>query len=416
MAWLRVLTEGADACQDLLLLTVATVMESFVSATEAMKIFGQMPEVVQAWLMTRAGAYDIPPHELLMKAPASLLDNPLEIFHFIDAKHISHIVATSKGGSPNSFTNWIFEDAHSNIVRHNDPMGFGEYLRAQADNLLDGSLVEFGTADPGSHGYDKAFSQAFGVDAQSHVDMTGVSDGLFDATKNTWHVGHDGVRHVSEGAMSLSDSLLETLEDIGIPVTYVTVRGVSTALPFLKSIDWKRFQSDSKYRLQQIARALRVFRDGGWKEAAKSIVMGFMISAFPPISYLVSAVGLTGVAAMGTRWLATKVSAISGPLGAALEKIADTLDKAHAFLRRALNSLEKVVNVVIESSSTAVKQVVKAGVAFADAVYKVTSQFAADIARSTKSAVNSVKKLAQGIGSRVSGWIFSWFCQPATTA
>jgi hypothetical protein len=392
------------------------MIESTITASEAMKVFGQLPEVVQAWLMTRAGTYDIPPHELLMKVPKELLDNPLEIFNFIDNKHISHIIATSKGGSANAFTNWIFEDAHSNIARSNDPMGFGEYLRSQADSAIDGSFIEFGTPDPGSYGYNAAYSQAFGVDASNHVDMAEISDGLFDATKNTWSIGEDGVKHVSEGAMSLSDSLLETLEDIGIPITYVTIRGVSTALPFLKSIEWARFRSDSKYRLQQIARALRVFRDGGWKEAAKSIVMGFMISAFPPISYLVSAVGLTGVAAMGTRWLATKVSSINGPLGAALNKIANTLEKAHLFLRNTLSSLEKVVSVVIETASTAVKQVVKAGADFADSVYRVSKQFASDIARSTKAALHSVKQKSRDVTSRISSWIFSWFCPPIATA
>jgi hypothetical protein len=388
-------------------------MESTVSAADAVSIFGRLPDVVQAWLTTRAGHYDIPPHELLMKVPKSLLDNPLEIYRFIDSKHISHVIATSKGGDPNAFSNWIFEDAGPNISRGNDPMGFGEYLRAQYDNIMDGMSIEFGTLDPSSSSYHAAFGQAFNGEGLDSVDMAKVSEGLFDATKNTWEIGHDGISHISGGAMSFSDSLLETLEDIGIPITYVTVRGVATSLPFLKSIDWKRFRFDSKYRLQQLVRALRVFREGGWREAAKSIVMGFMISAFPPLSYFVSAVGLTGVAAMGTRWLATKVVGLSGTLATALNQIADSLERAHVFLRNVLNSLQRVVDVVVEVASGAVKRIVKAGADFANSVYTVAKRFASEVSKSLKSATTKTADLAAKVSNKLCSWIFTWFGSPA---
>ena len=74
-----------------------------ISSTEAVKLYANLPEVVQAWLAGQGSRYGILPSELLMKVPENLLDNPVEIFKFIKSKDISHIIATSKGGSPNNF-------------------------------------------------------------------------------------------------------------------------------------------------------------------------------------------------------------------------------------------------------------------------------------------------------------------------
>ena len=136
-----------------------------ITSTEAVKLYANMPEVVQAWLAGQGSRYGILPSELLMKVPQNLLDNPVEIFKFIKSKDISHIIATSKGGSPNNFNNWIFENASINRSRQADPMGLEEYLQAQIDNKFDSFGIDFGTPDPGTPGFTKEFGDAFGVDS-----------------------------------------------------------------------------------------------------------------------------------------------------------------------------------------------------------------------------------------------------------
>ena len=100
---------------------------------------------------------------------------------------------------------------------------------------------------------------------------------------------------------------------------------------------------NAQYRQSVLARALRVFRENGWKEAAKAVVIGFLIAMFPPISFFVAAVGLTGIAAMGTRWLANKAYRFNGPTAVALRKVADAIQLVHLFLKRALDSLKKLL-------------------------------------------------------------------------
>ena len=88
-----------------------TFVAPTISSLEAVKLFNDLPEVVQAYIGSRSGIYDISPSELLMKIPRTLLDNSVEIFKFMKSKDISHITATSQGGSPNDFKNWIYEEA-----------------------------------------------------------------------------------------------------------------------------------------------------------------------------------------------------------------------------------------------------------------------------------------------------------------
>jgi phage-related protein len=177
-------------------------------------------------------------------------------------------------------------------------------------------------------------------------------------------------------------------------------------LAFLRSIDSKKFRIDGQYRQSILARALRVFREHGWKEAAKAVVIGFLIAMSPPVSFFVAAVGLTGVAAMGTRWLANKCYKLNGPVGTALAKVADVIESVHLFLKRALDALERVVEVVIEVATNITKRVVSAGAHFASSVYQVAKSVAQDAARVVSESVSRIT-------DKVSGWIFSWFARPA---
>nr|BDD45390.1 hypothetical protein 2 [bacterium] len=133
--------------------------------------------------------------------------------------------------------------------------------------------------------------------------------------------------------------------------------------------------------------------------------MGFLIAMFPPVSYFVAAVGLTGIAAMGTRWLANKAFKFHGPTAVALGKVADAIQRVHAFLKRALDALERIVEVVIEAATNVTKRVVSAGAQFASSVYQVAKNVARDVAKSAQESVNRV-------ADKVSGWIFSWFASP----
>ena len=391
-------------------------MNTIIQSAEASNLFASLPQVLQAYISQRGGIYGIPPHELLMKMPKTLHDNPVEIYKFLKAKDISHLQATNAGGDPAAFKNWTFEDGIPNSARQDDPMRLEEYLDSQLDNHLDATHIEFGTPDPGSDAYNEAFAEAFGIVKEtepidldiflSNLDGPGVSSSVTDGGKV--------IINATDATEQLWDGLGESLAEVGIPAAYLTFKmGFGGVLPFLRSIDGKKFRESGKYRQSTLARALKVFRDNGWKEAAKAVVIGFMIAMFPPISFFVASVGLTGVAAMGTRWLANKTMKFSGPLAEALNHVSDLLTKVHAFLKRALDAFEKIVEVVIEAATHVTKRVIKAGAKFASAVYQVSKEIAKQSVAAAKKAVTSASQNVKRIASNVSGWIFSWFSSPS---
>ena len=147
-----------------------------------------------------------------------------------------------------------------------------------------------------------------------------------------------------------------------------------------------------------VSRALMTFRNGGWKEAAKAVVVGFLIAAFPPLSYMMAALGLTGVASIGIRWLATHHGLLPTGVAAALNMIAGFLERVAGFLRNVLVFVEKIVDVVIEAGSTAVKKIVQGG-----------QKFISSVSKTAKALANGVATIANSISS----WVFGWFCRPA---
>ena len=394
-------------------------MSSFIQSAEASNLFASLPEVLQAWISQRGGRYGIPAHELLMKIPQTLHDNPVEIYKFLDNKTISHIVATNAGGDPSAFSNWIFEDGSPNFGRKDDPMELKEYLDAQLDNHLDATQIEFGTPDPGYDGYNDAFEEAFGISEKAEsVDLDNFLGSLGGPGVGESVVeGGRVVVNATDATEQLWDGLRESLAEAGIPAAYLTFKmGFGGVLPFLRSIDGKKYRENGQYRQATLARALKVFRQGGWKEAAKAVVIGFMISMFPPISFFIASVGLTGVAAMGTRWLANKTMRFTGPVADALNRVADSLSKVHLFLKRALDALEKIVEVVIETATNVTKRVIKSGEKFANAVIQVSKELAKQSITVLNKAVTSVAKETQRIASNVKSWIFSWFSQTSCPA
>ena len=390
-------------------------MAIFITSKEALELFGSLPEVLQAYISNRAGNHGIPPHELLRQVHESNRDNPIEIYKYLRSKHISHKIAVSEGGSSSEIKNWIFEDGSANMSRQADPMQLQEYLDAQLDNYNDAQQIDFGTPDPGSTGYNEAFAQAFNESPEQAVNMDSFIETLSGpgVSKNLIKPGQT----IEIGAMDATEQLWgglgESLAEVGIPFTYIAMRGFGGVLPFMRSINWKRFREEGQYRQTTLVRALKIFRENGWKAAAKSVVVGFLIAAFPPLSFFIAAVGLTGVAAMGTRWLANKCLKFSGPVAFALNAIADSLAKAHEFLKRVLNGLEKVVEVVIETATKTTKKIVKAGSDFARAVYEVSNEIANSAIKEGAKTFEKITHTTKQLANRVSNWIFSWFCSPS---
>nr|BDD45389.1 hypothetical protein 1 [bacterium] len=230
-------------------------MESFATVKEASQLFASLPEVLQQYISQRGGAHGIPPWDVLRKIPDRLHDNPIEIYKFLKAKQFSHLQATSAGGDSADFKNWTFEDGSINSARQADPMQIEEYLDAQAANQMDAQAIEFGTPDPGSPLYNEAFVEAFDVYSQAEVvnldefiqTLTGPG-----VTENGWDA--DFSLNAGDAGRSLWEGLSESFAEVGIPFTYVAWRGFGGVLPFLRSVDSKKFRTDGQYRQSVLAR------------------------------------------------------------------------------------------------------------------------------------------------------------------
>jgi hypothetical protein len=107
-----------------------------------------------------------------------------------------------------------------------------------------------------------------------------------------------------EGLSNMAEHVLTFLADMGIPVAAVTARGAAALWPFLRSVDWRRFCSDWRYTIKTLNRAMRAWREGGWKEACRALVLGVMVAHVPHLGTIAAALGLAGIGALGVRWLA----------------------------------------------------------------------------------------------------------------
>lgn len=289
-------------------------------------------------------------------------------------------------------------------------MQFEEYLRAQIDSHLDASVIEFGTPDPLTPGYNAAYEQAFGVsNVVKPVQFDEVGDAIDQITGSHW----DPIERTFAGSGAIEALENSFLVELGIQFAYVTFKGIGGVFPFLKSINWKEFKASPGYRNKQLARALRVFREHGWKELTKAVVIGFMIASFPPLAYFMAAVGLTGVSALGSRWMANRFNLLPGQLTSALNRISQVLMAAHAFLKRVLDALEKVVDVVIESATQTVKKVVRVGSQLLKSVSTVAKSVAKDMVNIGKTTACKATKLMEEGCRAIVSWVIGWFGTPA---
>jgi hypothetical protein len=104
----------------------------------------------------------------------------------------------------------------------------------------------------------------------------GVADGL-DPTATTPHLDPElfsseiaaatAEASWQEGLSQMGEHVLSFLADMGIPIAAVTARGAAALWPFLRSVDWKRFCTDWRYTMKTLNRAMKAWREGGWKEA-----------------------------------------------------------------------------------------------------------------------------------------------------
>lgn len=100
-----------------------------------------LPKDVFNYLKSRGDVYGVSVEEILDKVPDVLKHHPHLIQAFVQSKDISHIIATSNGGSPNDPDNWMFEDGDPNSARQAKTMTDAEMLSVAADSLYDSHVL-----------------------------------------------------------------------------------------------------------------------------------------------------------------------------------------------------------------------------------------------------------------------------------
>lgn len=150
---------------------------------------------------------------------------------------------------------------------------------------------------------------------------------------------------------------------------------------------------------------MKAWRDGGWKEACKALVLGLMIAMVPGLSTFVAALGLTGIGALGVRWLANRSFMRNTPMAWVLHRVADVLTLCQQFLARVFALIEKVVEVVVETAAKAIKHVVTGLTEGARQVMVVCSSIAHTAVATTRTVVTTTARVAKSLF----GWIGDWF-------
>ena len=211
-----------------------------------------------------------------------------------------------------------------------------------------------------------------------------------------------------EGLSNMAEHVLHFLGEMGVPVAAVTARGAAALWPFLRSVDWKCFCSDWRYTIKTLNRAMRAWREGGWKEACKALVLGVMVAHVPHLATVVAAIGLTGLGALGVRWLASSSFMQNTSLGPVLHKIGQVLTAIATFLRSVFKLVEHIADVMIEGASKVVKHVATALSEGAQQVLRVCREMATTAVKAAGRAFSSAARVA----SNLCGWVTGWFCRP----
>lgn len=348
-----------------------------------------------AYLADRAAEHGLSAAELLAEFA---VDHRSEAFvsAVLPDLEISHVIPRSLDPTladhPGNILLELRQDLGGlNQVRGGRPMDSAEILdvHSQTELYLDARSAELIGGDPATLG------QGIGEIPEASIDPAELSEQLEAAFSAAgWQ----------EGLSHMSDHVLSFLADLGVPIAAVVARGASSVWPFLRSINWRRFQADWRYRLQCLARAMKAWREGGWKEACKALVLGMMIAMAPGMSTFVAALGLTGIAALGVRWLANRTFMRGTPLAWVLHRVADVLTACQRFLAQVFRLIEKVVDVVVEAATRTAKHVVTAVSAGAQQVMTVCRSIASSAVRATHMAFTTTARVAHGLFSWIRGW------------
>ena len=378
---------------------LTTINHPPLTASELQTLEGWSPENL-SYLRNRAANHGLSPEELLAEFPVEHRSEDF-VSAVLPDLQISHLIPQTMNAE--------LADAPRNIVlelksqlgginqsRGDRPMGIDEAhdVHAQTEVFLDARAAELDGLDPLA--FDSELP-AVRVPDLSPDELREQLEAAFSAAG--WQ----------EGLSNMSNHVLQFLADMGVPVAAVLARGASSVWPFLRSINWRRFLSDWRYCLSTLSRAMKVWREGGWKEACRSLVLGIMIAMVPGLSTFVAALGLTGLGALGVRWLANRTFMQNTPLAVVLGQVADVLQACQRFLAGVFKLVEKVVDVVVDVATKSVKHVVAGVAAGAQQVLAVCSAIARSAVQVTCSATRSVGRIANGIF----GWVRGWFHSPS---
>jgi len=371
-----------------------------LTSEELQELQGWSPDNL-AYLRDRAANHGLSPEQLLAEFPAdhrseafvSAVLPDLEISHIIP-QDLRPDLASEPG---NVVLELVAELGGRNQSRLNQvmrPLEVSE-VQLQTEIYLDARAAELQGSEPLLLGHAEV---ADGLDPTAptpHLDPELFSNEIAAATAEAgWQ----------EGLSQMGQHVLSFLADMGIPVAAVTARGAAALWPFLRSVDWKRFCTDWRYTMKTLNRAMKAWREGGWKEACRALVLGVMIAHVPHLATVATALGLAGIGALGVRWLAGRRFMQNTRLGATLQRIGEVLTAVAAFLRGAFQLLEKVVDVVIEGATRVVKKVASAASQGAQQVMAVCSEMATQAFREARRTVSGANSAAATLCNWVTGW------------
>lgn len=371
---------------------------------ELQELAGWSPDNL-AYLRDRAANQGLSPDQLLAEFPA---DHRSEAFVSDVLPHlqISHIIPKNfRPDLADEPSNIVLELVSGlggrNQIRQNNVMDPLEVLdvQLQTEVFLDARAAQLIGQEPLLLGHVAPAERLEGTARLPRLDPEHFSSEIGAATAEAgWQ----------EGFSQMGEHVLSFLAEMGIPMAAVTARGAAALWPFLRSVDWKRFCTDWRYTMKTLNRAMRAWRDGGWKEACRALALGVMIAHVPHLATVATALGLAGIGALGVRWLASRRFMQNTRLGSTLQRIADALTAVAAFLRGAFQLLEKVVDVVIEGATRVVKRVATASSEGAKQVLEICTNMATRAFRKTRKAVDG----ATNVAATLSKWVTGWFRGP----
>lgn len=353
-----------------------------------------------AYLSQRAAKHDLTPEQLLAEFPP-LHRSEAFVSEVLPELEISHILPKAfhpelADAPANILLEVKTELGGLNQVRQGRPMDLAEALevRQHTELYLNAKSIELAGAAP----------------------LLGASDAdaIPDTVVDPAELGEQLEVFISgagwqEGLSQVGDQVLGFLADMGVPVAAVVARGATSVMPFLRSIDWQRFVSDWRYTQRTLMRALKVWRQGGWKEACRCVVLGVMIAMVPGLSRMLVVLGLCGLGALGVRWIASRRFLAGTPLAAVLHRLADLLQSVRQMLARVFALVERVADVVVEAATRVVKHISTHATAGARQLGVVCGAIVNTAVQATRRSVQGAARITAGLVT----WVSGWFSGPA---